>query len=124
MRLLGGRYEKELSVDTTHLIAKSTLSEKYKVPEPLTKLTIKTAISRGIHVVSPEWLSDCTKKDQLVPATHYNVPPLKGLNIAFSGFNPPEFRQQLAEMIRKSGGAYSSALTNDCTHLLVHVSSV
>ncbi|KAI8050321.1 BRCT domain-containing protein [Syncephalis plumigaleata] len=113
---LGGSCVRDLTDDTTHLIAGTTDSEKHKV-----------AISRNIPVVKPAWLFTCKKLYMKglpvdIPALtkEFTVKLLSYKHICLTGLDIDE-RQRLQDLIMQHGGCYAADLVPNCTHLIASI---
>ncbi|TPX35524.1 hypothetical protein SmJEL517_g02137 [Synchytrium microbalum] len=111
---MGGQYNAAFTSDTSHLIALSTVSPKYKYAAKLEK-----------PVVKPEWIEVCWNQcrsspsfDALSIMDEYRLPPFGGLVICVTGFTGVAQRSDIKKLIEDNGGVFSADLLKTCTHLV------
>ena len=106
----GGRFEKDLTLSVTHLIAQNATSLKYQ-----------SAVSNGKPVVNVKWLAACCQQRRLVDLEReYCVWPLGGCTICVSGFSATE-KEKIAATIERLGGRYEKDMSSEgvITHLIL-----
>eukprot|EP00727_Mastigamoeba_balamuthi_P002584 m51a1_g12322 hypothetical protein (1068) ;mRNA; f:424694-430925 len=96
----------DLTAHTTHIIATTTDSEKYRA-----------AARSGIHIVLPSWLDACLARSLRVDERKFCVPPLLGCIVCPTGLEVSE-RDALQDAVAALGGEYSADLTRTVTHLV------
>ncbi|TPX52142.1 hypothetical protein SeMB42_g01638 [Synchytrium endobioticum] len=90
IQLMRGHYNPAFTQDTTHLIAVTTGSNKYKS--------------------NPNF-------DVLSIMENYHLPPLEGCVVCVTGF-PHEQRVEMRAQVETHGGQFSADLVKTCTHLI------
>ena len=88
---LGLQFGPNLVSNSTHLIADTVLSDKYRC-----------AVDNQLPVVSADWLLHSAERGQLAPEVPYLLPPLHGLRIVVSGAGfDEEVRYRMEQLVQQ-----------------------
>ncbi|KAL1923796.1 uncharacterized protein VTP21DRAFT_8776 [Calcarisporiella thermophila] len=110
---LGGNCDPNFTRDVTHVVARAVGSEKYKVA---IRFSVKVVKPEAIFSIYDRWL---TGEEIDVPKIleKYLLPPFAGLTICVTGLNGAK-REEIEQLTRENGGAYSADLTRAVSHLI------
>ncbi|KAL2916595.1 DNA topoisomerase 2-binding protein 1 [Polyrhizophydium stewartii] len=115
---LGGSFSGCLTTQVTHLISSSTSTEKYKRNGFLASSRHPPTTSRFEPLSTlGAMLEELTFCACLQPFQHYLLPPFKGILVCVSGY-PTSIRSEIEQRVMDLGGAFTFALSRDCTHLI------
>ncbi|XP_050978386.1 protein ECT2 isoform X2 [Labeo rohita] len=118
---MGGTIRKDFdSAKVTHLIARSTHGEKYRL-----------AVCMGTPILTPEWIHKAWEhKDDInfhasneEFRTEFKVPPFQDCVLSFLGFSEEE-KTNMEERTQKHGGRVQAVGDERCTHLVVEENSI
>ncbi|RXN22325.1 ECT2 isoform X1 [Labeo rohita] len=118
---MGGTIRKDFdSAKVTHLIARSTHGEKYRL-----------AVCMGTPILTPEWIHKAWEhKDDInfhasneEFRTEFKVPPFQDCVLSFLGFSEEE-KTNMEERTQKHGGRVQVVGDERCTHLVVEENSI
>ncbi|XP_058648163.1 protein ECT2 isoform X7 [Onychostoma macrolepis] len=118
---MGGTIRKEFdSTKVTHLIARSTHGEKYRL-----------AVCMGTPILTPEWIHKAWEHRDDINfhagneefRTEFKVPPFQDCMLSFLGFSE-EDRTNMEERTQKHGGRFQAVGDERCTHLVVEENSI
>ncbi|XP_043108878.1 protein ECT2 isoform X2 [Puntigrus tetrazona] len=113
---MGGTIRKDFdSAKVTHLIARSTHGEKYRL-----------AVCMGTPILTPEWIHKAWEHRDDINfhasneefRTEFKVPPFQDCVLSFLGFSEEE-RTNMEERTQKHGGRFQAVGDERCTHLVV-----
>uniref|UniRef100_A0A8C1PGG2 Epithelial cell transforming 2 n=1 Tax=Cyprinus carpio TaxID=7962 RepID=A0A8C1PGG2_CYPCA len=118
---MGGTIRKEFdSAKVTHLIARSTHGEKYRL-----------AVCMGTPILTPEWIHKAWEHRDDINfhagneefRTEFKVPPFQDCVLSFLGFSEEE-KTNMEERTQKHGGRFQAVGDERCTHLVVEENSI
>ncbi|XP_026104495.1 protein ECT2-like isoform X7 [Carassius auratus] len=118
---MGGIIRKDFdSTKVTHLIARSTHGEKYRL-----------AVCMGTPILTPEWIHKAWEHRDDINfhagneefRTVFKVPPFQDCVLSFLGFSEEE-RSNMEERTQKHGGRFQAVGDERCTHLVVEENSI
>uniref|UniRef100_A0A671MQD3 Epithelial cell transforming 2 n=1 Tax=Sinocyclocheilus anshuiensis TaxID=1608454 RepID=A0A671MQD3_9TELE len=118
---MGGTIRKDFdSTKVTHLIARSTHGEKYRL-----------AVCMGTPILTPEWIHKAWEHRDDINfhagneefRTEFKVPPFQDCVLSFLGFSEEE-RTNMEERTQKHGGRFQAVGDERCTHLVVEENSI
>ncbi|XP_035997522.1 protein ECT2 isoform X6 [Fundulus heteroclitus] len=117
---MGGIIRKDFSTKVTHVVAKSTHGEKYRV-----------AVCMGTPILSPAWIQKAWERRDDVHfhandeefRTEFKVPPFQNCTLSFLGFSEEE-KANMEERTLKHGGRFAAVGDDQCTHVVVEENSV
>ncbi|XP_052424823.1 protein ECT2 isoform X4 [Carassius gibelio] len=118
---MGGIIRKDFdSTKVTHLIARSTHGEKYRL-----------AVCMGTPILTPEWIHKAWEHRDDINfhagneefRTVFKVPPFQDCVLSFLGFSEEE-RSNMEERTQKHGGRFQAVGDEGCTHLVVEENSI
>uniref|UniRef100_A0A4W3GHI9 Epithelial cell transforming 2 n=1 Tax=Callorhinchus milii TaxID=7868 RepID=A0A4W3GHI9_CALMI len=102
---MGGTIRKEYTGKVTHLVAKSTQSDKFRI-----------AVSMGTPIMKEEWICKFLLCAEF--QNGFKVLPFHDCTLSFIGFSDEEMRS-MEEMTEMQGGRYLPLGDEKCTHLVV-----
>eukprot|EP00903_Cladosiphon_okamuranus_P022785 g20977.t1 len=109
---MGGSFDVNLTTSTTHLVAASSDTEKYRVATGM----------QGIVVVRPGWVIESCREGRKLPCDPHAPPPFEGLRITATGLSLDR-KAELRAMIESGGGEYMGAMeARTTTHLVAEES--
>jgi len=115
---MGGIYSNALHDGITHLIAATTLSQKYEI-----------AVEKEIPCMLPTWVYDVwqVSSTELVTAvdprfSNRICPPLHGVTVTVSQFGRAD-KEILQKTVESAGGSYSGVLDMETTSVLICTSN-
>ncbi|XP_073771891.1 protein ECT2 isoform X8 [Danio rerio] len=118
---MGGTIRKDFdSAKVTHLIARSTHGEKYRL-----------AVCMGTPILTPDWIRKAWEhRDDInfhagneLFRTEFKVPPFQDCVLSFLGFSEEE-KNNMEERTQKHGGRFQAVGDERCTHLVVEENSI
>ncbi|XP_016381626.1 protein ECT2-like [Sinocyclocheilus rhinocerous] len=118
---MGGTIRKDFdSAKVTHLIARSTHGEKYRL-----------AVCMGTPILTPEWIHKAWEHRDDINfhagneefRTEFKVPPFQDCVLSFLGFSEEE-KTNMEERTQKHGGRFQAVGDARCTHLVVEENSI
>uniref|UniRef100_A0A8C9T2R6 Epithelial cell transforming 2 n=1 Tax=Scleropages formosus TaxID=113540 RepID=A0A8C9T2R6_SCLFO len=117
---MGGTIRKDFSSKVTHLIARSTHGEKYRL-----------AVCMGTPILTPDWIRAAWERRDEVGfgagdeefRADFKVPPFQDCVLSFLGFSDEE-RNNMQERTLKHGGHYLEVQAERCTHVVVEENEV
>ncbi|KAL1265602.1 hypothetical protein QQF64_003629 [Cirrhinus molitorella] len=118
---MGGTIRKDFdSAKVTHLIARSTHGEKYRL-----------AVCMGTPILTPEWIHKAWEHRDDINfhasneefRTEFKVPPFQDCVLSFLGFSE-EDKTNMEERTQKHGGRVQAVGDERCTHLVVEENSI
>ncbi|TRY76136.1 hypothetical protein DNTS_027384, partial [Danionella cerebrum] len=118
---MGGTIRKDFdSTKVTHLIARSTHGEKYRL-----------AVCMGTPILTPDWIRKAWEHRDDVHfhasneqfRTEFKVPPFQDCVLSFLGFSEEE-RNNMEERTQKHGGHFQPVGDARCTHMVVEENSI
>ncbi|CAN0545721.1 unnamed protein product, partial [Ectocarpus sp. 12 AP-2014] len=74
---MGGSFDVNLTMSTTHLLAASLDTEKYRVATGM----------KGVVVVRPDWVIESCREGRKLPSERHSLPPFEGLRITITGLS-------------------------------------
>uniref|UniRef100_A0A4W3GHU3 Epithelial cell transforming 2 n=1 Tax=Callorhinchus milii TaxID=7868 RepID=A0A4W3GHU3_CALMI len=112
---MGGTIRKEYTGKVTHLVAKSTQSDKFRI-----------AVSMGTPIMKEEWICKAWENRNEFGfhaagaefQNGFKVLPFHDCTLSFIGFSDEEMRS-MEEMTEMQGGRYLPLGDEKCTHLVV-----
>ncbi|CAM9422409.1 unnamed protein product, partial [Ectocarpus sp. 13 AM-2016] len=105
---MGGSFDVNLTMSTTHLLAASLDTEKYRVATGM----------KGVVVVRPDWVIESCREGRKLPCELHSLPPFEGLRITITGLSLDR-KAELRAMIESGGGTYMGAMeARNTTHLV------
>jgi len=108
---MGGEVSSQFDAKTTHLVAATVLSAKYKA-------AMNDEAFRACTVVSTCWPQACWDKALLLDPAKFKVKPCCGLVVAVTNLDPTT-KQNIQKRLEKLGAIYSKVLDqNTVTHLI------
>ncbi|XP_016105570.1 protein ECT2 [Sinocyclocheilus grahami] len=118
---MGGTIRKDFdSAKVTHLIARSSHGEKYRL-----------AVCMGTPILTPEWIHKAWEHRDDINfhagneefRTEFKVPPFQDCVLSFLGFSEEE-KTNMEERTQKHGGRFQAVGDARCTHLVVEENSI
>ncbi|KAL4608161.1 protein ECT2-like isoform X2 [Arapaima gigas] len=117
---MGGTIRKDFSSKVTHLIARSTHGEKYRL-----------AVCMGTPILTPNWIRAAWERRNEVDFSagnedfraDFKVPPFQDCVLSFLGFSGEE-KSNMQERTLKHGGRYLEVGDERCTHTVVEENEV
>ncbi|XP_056324579.1 protein ECT2 isoform X5 [Danio aesculapii] len=118
---MGGTIRKDFdSAKVTHLIARSTHGEKYRL-----------AVCMGTPILTPDWIRKAWEHRDDINfhagneqfRTEFKVPPFQDCVLSFLGFSEEE-KNNMEERTQKHGGRFQAVGDERCTHLVVEENSI
>mmetsp|Transcript_23843 Transcript_23843/g.93771 ORF Transcript_23843/g.93771 Transcript_23843/m.93771 type:complete len:585 (-) Transcript_23843:886-2640(-) len=106
VRELGGKFSRNFSSGTTHLIAEVAASEKHRA-----------AIRTMKQVVSREWIEKCWTTGRRAEEKEFPAKPLAGLVVSATGLSFKE-RAAVEKLCVKLGASFMATLTRGASHLI------
>ncbi|KAJ8356951.1 hypothetical protein SKAU_G00197450 [Synaphobranchus kaupii] len=115
-----GIIHKDFSSKVTHVIARSTHGEKYRL-----------AVCMGTPVLTPDWIYKAWDRRDEVGfragdeefRSEFKVPPFQDCTLSFLGF-PEEEKKNMEERTLMLGGRFLEVGEEKCTHLVVEENTV
>ncbi|XP_064195034.1 protein ECT2-like isoform X1 [Anguilla rostrata] len=117
---MGGIIRKDFSSKVTHVVARSTHSEKYRL-----------AVCMGTPILTPDWIYKAWGRRDEVGfgagdeefRSEFKIPPFQDCTLCFLGF-PEEEKRNMEERTLMHGGHFMEVGEEKCTHLVVEENSV
>lgn len=111
---MGGSVRKEISTKVTHLVANSSVGEKYRF-----------AVIFGTPIMSSDWLyrvweerCNLGVKGTDAKLMVHRVPPFFKCCLSFLGFSKEE-QKHMEELTIENGGLFAPVSDEECTHLVI-----
>ncbi|KAJ8274683.1 hypothetical protein COCON_G00093080 [Conger conger] len=115
-----GIIRKDFNSKVTHVVARSTHSEKYRL-----------AVCMGTPILTPDWIYKAwDRRDEVGFSagdeefhSEFKIPPFQDCTLSFLGF-PEEEKRNMEERTLMHGGHFLTVGEEKCTHLVVEENTV